>query len=188
MTAAPCEAAAACSVDSPPGNLLCSPADERTFDTEARTARFHRTHVRGIQAALRPELGEPFAVLETDRCPFVNLPENRRYRWGLGLTKEDMENCRRLRPKFVAQIELTASTLTVICGIRVFAGLRDDKDPRLIVPLNSPHWPATTTKQQWLRRRLKPIRPFMQYIPSADQTPPHAAPASPHPRVLRYDP
>jgi hypothetical protein len=118
MTAAPCEAAAACSVDSPPGNLLCSHADERTFDTGSRTARFHRTHVRGgIQAALRPELCELFAVLETDRCPFVNLPGKQTLSVGPGSDERRHGELPPASPKLVAQIEFTEWTLTVIRGI-----------------------------------------------------------------------
>jgi len=36
-----------------------------------------------------------------DGCPFVNLPETRRSRWGLSLTKDEMENCYWLRPQLV---------------------------------------------------------------------------------------
>jgi bifunctional non-homologous end joining protein LigD len=59
----------------------------------------------GFNPRLRRELFPLFTLIETDRCPFVNLPEARRSRWGLGLTREDMENCRWLVPRLVAQIE-----------------------------------------------------------------------------------
>lgn len=32
--------------------------------------------------------------LKRERCPFSNLPETRKERWGQGLTAQDMENCR----------------------------------------------------------------------------------------------
>jgi len=53
---------------------------------------------------------QSFRILEKDRCPFVNLPETRRSRWGLSLTRQDMENCRWLLPKLVTQIEFTEWT------------------------------------------------------------------------------
>ena len=71
-------------------------------------------------------------LLETDRCPFVNLPEARRSRWGLSLTREDMENCRWLKPQLVAQIEFTEWTPDGHLRHSSFAGLRDDKDARQI--------------------------------------------------------
>jgi hypothetical protein len=36
------------------------------------------------------------------KCPFRNLPESRKGRWGEGLTAEDMKRCRWLRPQLVA--------------------------------------------------------------------------------------
>jgi bifunctional non-homologous end joining protein LigD len=44
-----------------------------------------------------------------------------------------MKNCRWLRPKLVAQIEFTEWTPDEHLRHSSFAGLRDDKDPRLIV-------------------------------------------------------
>jgi ATP-dependent DNA ligase len=41
---------------------------------------------------------------------FANLPKARRYRWNVGLTTLDMENCRWLRPRLVAQIEFAEWT------------------------------------------------------------------------------
>ena len=87
----------------------------------------------GLNPTLRRELYRLLAILETDRCPFVNLPEARRYRWDVGLTKADMENCRWLRPKLVAQIEFTEWTPDDHLRHSSFAGLRDDKDPQQIV-------------------------------------------------------
>jgi len=73
------------------------------------------------------------ALVETSRCPFTNLPETRSYRWGYGLTREEMANCRWLRPKLVAQIEFTEWTPDGHLRHSIFARLRDDKHPRLIV-------------------------------------------------------
>jgi ATP-dependent DNA ligase len=71
--------------------------------------------------------------LEVPDCPFVNLPEKGRSRWGEGLTAEDMKKCVWLRPEIVAQIEFLEWTEG---GDHLrhskFAGLREDKDPRKV--------------------------------------------------------
>jgi bifunctional non-homologous end joining protein LigD len=72
-------------------------------------------------------------MLETSRCPFVNLPEARRGRCDYSLTREEMENCRWLKPRLVAQIEFTEWTPDGHLRHSSFAGLRDDKDAREIV-------------------------------------------------------
>ena len=59
----------------------------------------------GFTPALRDSVFKRFSGLETDRCPFSNLPESHRGRWGEGLTAEDMENCRWLMPRLIAVIE-----------------------------------------------------------------------------------
>lgn len=87
----------------------------------------------GFNPPLRRELYAALKILETNRCPFANLPEPRRYRWDAGLTKADMENCQWLRPNLVAQIEFNERTPDGHLRHSSFAGLRDDKDPRLIV-------------------------------------------------------
>ncbi len=59
----------------------------------------------GFTPALRDSVFKRFRGLETDRCPFKNLPESHKGRWGEGLTAEDMKSCRWLKPRLVAVIE-----------------------------------------------------------------------------------
>ncbi|MFZ0680813.1 non-homologous end-joining DNA ligase [Candidatus Binatus sp.] len=59
----------------------------------------------GFTPALRDSVFKQFRGLETDRCPFANLPESHRGRWGEGLTAEDMEKCRWLKPRLITVIE-----------------------------------------------------------------------------------
>ncbi len=66
-------------------------------------------------------------------CPFVNLPETHRSRWGEGLTADDMKKCVWVRPKLVAQIEFLEWTESDHLRHSKFAGLRDDKNPRGVV-------------------------------------------------------
>ena len=46
-----------------------------------------------------------FERLSAAKCPFRNLPESGKGRWGEGLTAEDMKKCRWLKPQLVAVIE-----------------------------------------------------------------------------------
>jgi ATP-dependent DNA ligase len=58
------------------------------FVTETRRQMFMR-----LQPLLVPD------------CPFVNLPEKEKGRWGTGLTADDMKKCVWVQPKAVARIE-----------------------------------------------------------------------------------
>jgi len=71
--------------------------------------------------------------LEAPDCPFANLPEKHRSRWGEGLTVEDMKKCVWLRPELVAQIEFLEWTESDHLRHSKFAGLREDKEPRSVV-------------------------------------------------------
>lgn len=64
----------------------------------------------GFTARLREELVKRFRPLETDVCPFANLPEARGGRWGAGLTAAKMKDCRWLKPELVGRFEFTEWT------------------------------------------------------------------------------
>jgi bifunctional non-homologous end joining protein LigD len=100
---------------------------------EGRDLRYVSKVSAGFNPQLRWELYKLLAVLETSRCRFTNLPEARSHRWGYGLIKEEMKDCRWLRPKLVAQIAFTEWTPDGHLRHSSFAGLRDDKEARLIV-------------------------------------------------------
>jgi len=85
----------------------------------------------GLTPWLRRELHGKLAPLETEACPFANLPE-RKTRLG-AITKEQMKNCRWVKPEPVAQIEFGEWTGDGHLRHPKFAGLRDDKDPREVV-------------------------------------------------------
>jgi bifunctional non-homologous end joining protein LigD len=61
-------------------------------------------------------------------CPFVNLPEKRRGRFGQGITPAMMKRCVWVEPVLVAQIKFTEWTLDDQLRQPVFLGLRSDKD------------------------------------------------------------
>jgi bifunctional non-homologous end joining protein LigD len=84
----------------------------------------------GFTPALRQQLFRKFKGLEISECPFVNLPEARSGRWGQGLTKEKMADCRWLKPVLVGQFEFVEWTADNHLRHTKFVGLREDKPAR----------------------------------------------------------
>ena len=85
----------------------------------------------GFVPRVRQEVYRRFKGLETDRCPFVNLPEKRRTMWAL--TAEQMKECVWLKPQLVAQIEFTEWTPDGHLRHSRFVGLREDKKASEVV-------------------------------------------------------
>jgi ATP-dependent DNA ligase len=51
------------------------------------------------------------AKLQTDQCPFVNLPNSvGKSHWGEGITAEDMKTLRLLKPSIVVEVAFTEFT------------------------------------------------------------------------------
>jgi len=67
---------------------------------------------------------------EIPKCPFVNLPQRDKGRWGEGLTAEKMSECRWLKPDLVAQIEFAEWTEGDHLRHSKFVGTREDKDAK----------------------------------------------------------
>jgi DNA ligase D-like protein (predicted ligase) len=90
-----------------------------------------------IRAGLVPEsrraLLSHFAALSIEHCPFINLPERTKGRWGEGLTAEDMTKCRWLPPRLVAAVKFLEWTPELHLRHPPFVGLRVDKDPNEVV-------------------------------------------------------
>jgi bifunctional non-homologous end joining protein LigD len=85
----------------------------------------------GLTPWLRKELHRKLQPLETESCPFANLPE-RKTRLG-AVTKEEMKNCRWVKPEIVAQIEFAEWTVDNHLRHPKFVGLREDKEPQEVV-------------------------------------------------------
>ena len=81
----------------------------------------------GFTPKLRAELLKKFKALETEECPFANLPQKKAGRWGAGLTAAKMEECRWMRPQLVAQFEFVEWTADGHLRHSRFIALRDDK-------------------------------------------------------------
>lgn len=84
----------------------------------------------GFTPAVRQQVSKRFKGLETNKCPFANLPEPKNARRGKALTKDAMKECKWLKPKLVAQIDFMDWTEGNHLREATFAGMRDDKDPR----------------------------------------------------------
>jgi ATP-dependent DNA ligase len=67
----------------------------------------------GFTPASRASVFKRFHGIETDRCPFSNLPESHKGRWGEGLTAEDMKKCRWLKPRLIAVVEYLEWTAAI---------------------------------------------------------------------------
>jgi bifunctional non-homologous end joining protein LigD len=86
----------------------------------------------GFTPALRMQLARKFKGLETDTCPFVNLPEPKGGRWGVGITAKKMAECRWLRPVLVGQFEFVEWTPDDHLRHTRFVALREDKDAKTV--------------------------------------------------------
>jgi DNA ligase D-like protein (predicted ligase) len=64
----------------------------------------------GLVTASRMELFRKLRGLTVEICPFVNLPEHGRSRWGENLTAEKMKQCVWVEPKLTARIEFLERT------------------------------------------------------------------------------
>ncbi len=80
----------------------------------------------GFTPKSRAEMTKAFRSLETEKCPFANLPEKHAGRWGVGLTAAKMGDCRWLKPQIVGQFEFVEWTPDNHLRHSRFMGLRDD--------------------------------------------------------------
>jgi DNA ligase D-like protein (predicted ligase) len=87
----------------------------------------------GFVLASRRRVLEKLRPLVVPTCPFVNLPETHKARWGESLTAEKMKQCVWVRPEIVAQIEFLEWTDADHLRHSRFAGLRDDKVAQKVV-------------------------------------------------------
>jgi bifunctional non-homologous end joining protein LigD len=87
----------------------------------------------GFVPASRRQVFSKLKHLVTLTCPFVNLPETRRSRFGEELNAEKMKKAIWLRPESVAQIEFLEWTGADRLRHSKFVGLRDDKPARSVV-------------------------------------------------------
>jgi DNA ligase D-like protein (predicted ligase) len=87
----------------------------------------------GFVPASRRQIFARLKPLLISKCPFANLPETHKGRWGEGLTAADMGKCVWVRPEIVARIEFLEWTDSDHLRHSKFAGIREDKDARCVI-------------------------------------------------------
>jgi bifunctional non-homologous end joining protein LigD len=88
----------------------------------------------GFSERLLVNLYGKLQKLRQSSCPFINLPEKSRGRWGLGITPAVMQRCQWIKPVLIAQVKFTEWTHDDQLRQPVFLGLRTDKEPKDVVP------------------------------------------------------
>jgi bifunctional non-homologous end joining protein LigD len=91
----------------------------------------------GFGPATRRQIFAKLQPLASPDCPFANLPETHKGRWGTGLTADDMKKCVWVRPNLVAQIEYLEWTESNHLRHSKFIGLRKDKTAHNVVKEHS---------------------------------------------------
>jgi DNA ligase D-like protein (predicted ligase) len=86
----------------------------------------------GFVPATRRQVFAKLRPLVTQDCPFANLPETHKGRWGTGLTADDMKKCIWVRPNVAARIEYLEWTDGDHLRHAKFCGLRFDKEAQTI--------------------------------------------------------
>src|SRR5262245_26603512 len=89
-----------------------------------------------LPAELAPCLASIDAQLQKLRrttCPFINLPEKSKGRWGPGITPAVMKRCHWVKPVLIAQVKFTEWTHDDQLRQPVFLGLRADKEAKDVV-------------------------------------------------------
>ena len=84
----------------------------------------------GFSEKLLATLYAKLQKLKQPNCPFVNLPEKTKGRWGLGITPAVMQRCQWVKPVLVAQVKFTEWTNDNQLRQPVFLGLRTDKEAK----------------------------------------------------------
>ncbi len=114
----------------------------RNFDAllvgyyEADKLMFAAKVRNGFVPGVRRAVFQQFKKLRIKTCPFANLPESRKGRWGEGLTVADMEKCVWLKPKLVVAIDYAEWTPANHLRHSKFIALREDKNPRDVIREN----------------------------------------------------
>jgi bifunctional non-homologous end joining protein LigD len=87
----------------------------------------------GFNVKTLRNLHEQFQPLRQEECPFVNLPTERKGRYGQGITRAEMKRCTWLRPELVCQVRFTEWTRDGNLRHPAFLGMREDKPAAQVV-------------------------------------------------------
>jgi bifunctional non-homologous end joining protein LigD len=97
---------------------------------EGRQLRFAGKVRAGFTPHVRREVFAALEPLHASTCPFVDLPNSKASHWGGGVTAEQMNEMRWLKPLLVAQIRFVEWTADAHLRHAAFLGLRKDKTAR----------------------------------------------------------
>ena len=87
----------------------------------------------GLTPQLRRDLYAKLAALQTDRCPFANLPSGASSHWGEGITETEMRLLHWVKPRLVVEVSFTEWTRDGSLRHAAFMGLRGDKAAKDVV-------------------------------------------------------
>jgi bifunctional non-homologous end joining protein LigD len=100
---------------------------------EGRDLKFAASVRAGFTPASRQVLFAGFAKIENSKCPFSNLPDASKGRWGVGITEEKMAQCRWLKPRIVVVIDFLEWTLDNRLRHASFVAVSTDKRGSAVV-------------------------------------------------------
>jgi len=86
----------------------------------------------GFIPPVRREVLRKLKPLRVAECPFAKLPDDKKSRWGAGITAEEMRQMQWTKPQLVAQIRFVEFTADGRLRHAAFLGLREDKTAREI--------------------------------------------------------
>ena len=91
---------------------------------EGRDLKYAASIRAGFTPASRQALFKGFSKLDAAECPFSNLPDASKGRWGTGVTAEKLKLCRWLKPRIVVAIDFLEWTIDNRLRHASFAALR----------------------------------------------------------------
>lgn len=100
---------------------------------EGKELKFAGKVGTGFNTTLLRTLHARFSKLEIDECPFADLPEKRKGRYGQGVTASEMRLCHWVKPELVCQVKYAEWTRDNRLRQPVFLGLREDKNAKEVV-------------------------------------------------------
>jgi bifunctional non-homologous end joining protein LigD len=91
---------------------------------------------QGLNPRKRRELHALLERISADVCPFADLPNLKKSRWGEGITAEEMKKIQWVIPRIVAQVSFVEWTDAGNLRHATFKGVRTDKKARQVVREN----------------------------------------------------
>lgn len=100
---------------------------------EGKSLQFCAAVGTGFDDKLLRSLYERFQKIAQKDCPFSNLPEKKKGRFGDGITAAEMKRCHWVKPVLVCRVKFTEWTPDGKLRHSVFLSLREDKEAKEVV-------------------------------------------------------